>query len=165
MKATATVLLQALKKAANPVDARGASRFFKTEKGDYAENEHFIGVRMPVLRALAKHSRQLAPIETETLLHSDIHEARMLALLILVEQFSQANDTNKKKLVDFYLAQMPYINNWDLVDCSAYKILGPYLQHRSRKILYRLARSTNLWERRIAIISTFHFIRFSREND
>jgi 3-methyladenine DNA glycosylase AlkD len=164
MKTASSVLL-ALKKAANPADARGASRYFKTEKGGYAENEKFIGVRMPVLRAMAKQARQLKLNEVQTVLHNDIHEARMLALLILVEQFSLAGDIEKKKLVEFYLAETFYINNWDLVDCSAYKIVGPYLQNRNRKILFRLAKSKDLWERRIAIISTFHFIRFSREND
>jgi 3-methyladenine DNA glycosylase AlkD len=134
-------------------------RFFKTGPGEYGEGDRFIGVRVPVLRALAREMGGLSLQETVGLLHDPVHEARVLALLILVDQYAAADLRARAAIVQVYLANTAYINNWDLVDGSAPYIVGRHLEGRSRRVLHRLARSRSLWERRIAIVSTFYFIR------
>lgn len=138
-----------------------ALRFFKTEKGDYGEGDEFLGIRVPVLRAEVKAFANLPLAEVGKLLRSRFHEERLFALLLLVHQFLKADAPSRKTIFEFYLANTQYINNWDLVDCSAYKIVGPYLEDKNRKPLYKLAKSRSLWERRIAIISTLHLIKRS----
>jgi 3-methyladenine DNA glycosylase AlkD len=145
-----------LRSLSDPAVAASSLRFFKKE---HAENDVFLGLRAATLRQLAKEYRQLPLSEVETLLHSDIHEERMLALLILVLAVRKATDSTRQQIHDFYLANTRFINNWDLVDASAPSLVGAYLMDKSRKPLYRLAKSTSVWERRIAIVATQHFIR------
>ena len=118
-----------------------------------------MGIRVPELRKLAKTYRHLTLPDTTKFLQSAIHEERLLALLILIRIFSAGDESIKKEIFDLYLNNTRYINNWDLVDASAPHIVGAYLVHKSKNVLYRLAVSENLWERRIAIMSTFKFIR------
>ena len=134
-------------------------RFFKTGPGEYGEGDLFRGIRVPVLRKLAKEYQSLTLGETEVLLRSSYHEDRLLALLILVRACLRGDEAVKEKAFDLYLKNTQFINNWDLVDSSAAQIVGAFLWDKNRDVLYRLARSSDLWERRIAIIATFHFIR------
>jgi 3-methyladenine DNA glycosylase AlkD len=136
-----------------------SARFFQTGPGEYGEGDVFIGVRVPVIRKVAKEFKTLPLSEVEAVLHSEIHEERLLALVIMVSQFEKSNRRTRKQIYDLYLANTVHINNWDLVDLSAHQIIGGYLESRSRRPLYRLAKSLSLWERRIAILATFHFIR------
>jgi 3-methyladenine DNA glycosylase AlkD len=156
---SASTLIRALKKSASKKDATSVSRFIKTRKGQYGEGDSFLGIRMPVLRQLAKDNMDLSLTEAVNLLKSEFHEARMTALLILVLKFQQEDETTQAQIVKLYLKYSAYMNGWDLVDCSAHLILGPWLMRRDKRILKNLARSQSLWDRRIAIMSTFHFIR------
>jgi 3-methyladenine DNA glycosylase AlkD len=148
-----------LKELGNKEQAAISRRFFKTGPGEYGEGDVFIGIKVPILRKLAQEFAQLPLQETRTLLTSGIHEERLLALLILVRMFDRGDDFIRREIYDLYLTNTAYVNNWDLVDLSAPSIVGSYLADRSRAPLYRLARSKSLWERRIAIMSTFHFIK------
>jgi 3-methyladenine DNA glycosylase AlkD len=161
---TSTALQSRLLSLANPQHAAVLARFFKTGPGQYGEGDIFIGVKVPILRKLAKEFQTLPLPEVECLLHSEIHEARLVALLILIMQAAKA-DKARKVIYDLYLANTKHINNWDLVDLSAPNIVGAYLEKRSRRPLYRLARSSSLWERRISILATFHFIRLGDFDD
>ena len=148
---------------ANPKQAKLLSGFFKTKKGEYGEGDVFYGIKVPVTRTIAKkYSSELSLTETEELLHSKIHEERLCALLILIQKYETNGTTqeNKKEIFDLYLTNTKYINNWDLVDLSAPKIIGEYLySHPKEKILLKkLAKSNLLWDRRISILSTFYFI-------
>jgi 3-methyladenine DNA glycosylase AlkD len=146
-----------LQKSANKEKATLLARYFKTGKGEYGEGDTFIGLSVPLVRAIVKKYRGLPLRDVERLLHSTIHEYRLTALIILIEKFKRAE--NKKEIVDVYLKNTKYINNWDLVDLSSHEILGTFLLNKPRKILYTLAKSKNIWERRIAVISTFAFLR------
>ena len=150
---------QRLRSLGCPQQAAILARFFKTGPGQYGEGDVFIGVKVPVIRKVAKEFKSLPLAEVECLLHSEIHEERLLALVILVGQFEKGDDATRKQIYDLYLANTQHINNWDLVDLSAPQIVGGYLEQRSRRPLYRLAKSPCLWERRIGILATFHFIR------
>jgi len=150
---------QRLRSLACPKQAALLARFFKTGPGEYGEGDQFIGVKVPVTRKVAKEFKNLPLPEIGCLLHSEIHEERLLALVILVGQFQKGDDATRKSIYDLYLANTRYINNWDLVDVSAPKIVGGYLEtNRSRKPLHRLAKSASLWERRISILATGWFI-------
>jgi 3-methyladenine DNA glycosylase AlkD len=148
-----------LKKLKNRKRAKILQGFFKTGPGDYAEGDVFWGIRMPELRKLARSQQSLSLMEIIQLLRSRVHEERLLALLMLVQTYSKGNEFQKKKIVDHYLKNTQFINNWDLVDGSAAPIVGDYLKDKSKTTLYRLARSENLWERRIAIMATFHYVK------
>ncbi len=139
--------------------AKVLQRFFKTGPGEYGEGDVFIGVRVPDLRKLAKEYQAITIKEVMQLLRSTIHEERFFALLILVSKYSKGNETVKKKIYELYLQNTQFINSWDLVDGSAQHIVGAFLMDKGKKPLYLLAKSKNLWERRIAILSTFHFIK------
>ncbi len=154
-----------LKPYANRENAKILSRFFKTGRGEYGEGDRFLGVTVPVVRSVARENGNLPRTEITRLLRSEFHEERLLALLLLISQFENGTEAEQKDTVGFYLKNTRYVNNWDLVDLSAYKILGEYLVGRPRKILYDLTKSKNLWERRIAIISTFAFIRNGEHED
>jgi 3-methyladenine DNA glycosylase AlkD len=134
-------------------------RFFKTGPGEYGEGDVFLGIRVPQLRKLAKTHQALALPEITTLLRSPIHEERLLALLILVRAYSRGDMSRQEEIYRLYLEHTAFINNWDLVDASAEHIVGAHLKDRSKEPLYRLARSPLLWERRIAIMATFHYIK------
>ncbi|NUQ62177.1 MAG: DNA alkylation repair protein [Pirellulales bacterium] len=148
-----------LRSLACPQQAAILARFFKTGPGEYGEGDRFIGVKVPVIRKVASEFKTLPPAEVECLLHSEIHEERLLALVILVAQFEKGDAAVRKQLYGLYLANTRHINNWDLVDLSAPRIVGGYLENRSRKPLDRLAKSAILWERRISILATHWFIR------
>lgn len=139
--------------------AQGSQRFFKTGPGEYGEGDLFVGVRVPELRRLAREYHAVAVGEVVQLLSSAIHEERLLALLMLVRIYEKGDAATKGRIYRLYLDNACFVNNWDLVDSSAPHIVGDYLWKRSRRQLYVLAKSANLWERRIAIIATFHFIR------
>lgn len=133
-------------------------RFFKTGPQEYAEGDKFLGIKVPLLRDIAREHQELSLKETEQLLHSTFHEERLLALFILIFHFNKADSRKKEKIYRLYLKSTKYINNWDLVDGTAKFIVGAFLLDKDRGVLDELARSRNMWERRIAILSTFHFI-------
>lgn len=149
----------------DPAKAAVLQRFFKTGPGQYGAGDVFVGVTVPQTRQVARQQLAMSSENIEQLLQSPIHEERLLALLILVEQFGRGTVAQRRAIVRLYLAQTDRINNWDLVDLTADKILGRWLEDRSRRPLYRLAVSKNIWERRIAIVSTFHFIRQGEYRD
>jgi 3-methyladenine DNA glycosylase AlkD len=140
-------------------------RFFKTGKGEYGEGDVFFGIKVPVQRKIVKSFKNLPLDDIKVLIHSPIHEERLIATLILVEQFKKADSQNQKIIFDFYLKNSKGINNWDLVDLSAPNIIGTFLLDKDKSLLYKFAESINLWERRIAILSTFTFIRDGNFND
>jgi 3-methyladenine DNA glycosylase AlkD len=147
-----------LREAANPADAEGALRFFKTAPGEYGYGDKFLGVRAPALRKLARECDELSLDDLATLLDSEWHEERSLALLSMSRRYAKKAD-ERDVLYALYLAKLHRINNWDLVDVSAEHVVGAHLRDRSRAPLTKLARSKVLWERRIAILATFHYIR------
>jgi 3-methyladenine DNA glycosylase AlkD len=148
-----------LKEFEDKKKARELQRFFKTGPGEYGEGDIFLGIKVPVLRKIAKKYKDLKLPEIEKLLHSPIHEERFLSLVVLIQAFVRSNEGEKKKLYEFYLENTEFINNWDLVDTSAEHIIGAFLRDKSKKTLYSLAKSRSLWERRIAIIATITFIK------
>ena len=148
-----------LEKLADKEKAQVLQRFFKTGPGEYGEGDVFLGIKVPELRRLAKEYKGIPLKEAKQLLRSPIHEQRLLALLILIRSFSKGDEGTKKRIYDLYLKNTQYINNWDLVDVSAEHVVGAYLMERSKTPLYGLAKSDSLWERRISILSTFHYIR------
>ena len=148
-----------VKSLANPQKARLLERFFKTGKGEYGEGDIFIGMQVPDARKIVRKYAGISLDDTLTLLTSEIHEKRLIALLIMVEKTRRADEPGKEILFKKYLENTRYINNWDLVDLSADKIVGSYLFEKPKDILYQLAVSGNLWERRIAILATFDFIK------
>ena len=156
---TAIIIKQKLNSLGNAQKAEKAKYFFKTGKGQYGEGDTFIGTTVPENRAVAKEHKNLSFDELKILLNDNIHECRLCALLILVEQFKTKDNNKRKQVYDFYLSQTNNINNWDLVDLSCYFIVGQWLLDKDRAPLYQLAESTNLWEQRIAIVSTIAFIR------
>jgi 3-methyladenine DNA glycosylase AlkD len=145
--------------------AKSSARFFKTGPGQYGEGDVFLGVKVPILRNVAREFRELPLEEVEILLQSPIHEERLLALLILVLVVARADDARRKAIYNFYLTNKMQVNNWDLVDSSAPALVGGYLMDKSRKPLVMLAKSKSLWERRIAIVATQHFIRHGEFED
>jgi len=140
-------------------------RFFKTGPGEYGEGDRFIGVRVPELRRLSRLYRDLDLPALKKLLKSKIHEERHLALFILVLQFKKGDTRQRRRIYDLYLASLDFINNWDLVDCSAEHIVGGWLETRKKTRLDTLARSAELWHRRIAMMATFHYIKQAHFSD
>ncbi len=155
---TAQDVSGALRPLGDSAIARHSQGFFKTAPGEYAHGDLFLGIRVPVVRAQAHRFRRLPRLEAIRLLASKYHEERFCALAILVDQFKRGDEDDRGWIYERYLANTNHINNWDLVDASAHKIVGPWLADRDRQILYTLAASPSLWERRIAIIATHHFI-------
>jgi 3-methyladenine DNA glycosylase AlkD len=156
---SASALRSRLRRAADPSSVPVLQRFFRTGPGEYAEGDVFIGVRVPALRAICRDCGAVDRAAVLTLLRSRVHEERLLALLLLVRDFAAGDPAARRDIYRAYLANTRWINNWDLVDGSAPAIVGGFLAGRSRAPLRRLARSRSLWERRIAIVSTLHFIR------
>lgn len=156
---TAEHVQRQIRKLANPAQAKLLQRFFKTGPGHYGEGDRFLGLKVPAIRQVARANRELPLTETRRLLRSEYHEDRLAALVILVIQFEKADESERRKIFDLYLANTRFINNWDLVDVSAPRIVGAYLADKDRAVLDHLARSTSLWERRIAVLATFWFIR------
>ena len=135
--------------------AKNYARFFKTGKGDYGEGDKFLGMRVGTIRKIAKKYKDISLVDVEKLIEGEYHEERQVAIFILVNKFKE----NPKEVVDVYLKKLKYVNNWDLVDISAPKILGKWLLDKDRKILYKFAKSKDLWEKRVAVLSCFTFIR------
>jgi 3-methyladenine DNA glycosylase AlkD len=166
MTLTAPAVRRRLHARAVPGNVAILQRFFKTGPGEYGAGDRFIGVNVPGIRAVCRECRGVANAVVLQLLRSKVHEERLLALLMLVDRFehgagpADANiEESRRRVYETYLANTAFINNWDLVDASAPQIVGRWLQSRSRAPLVRLARSASLWERRIAIVATFAFIR------
>lgn len=150
---------KALRRLGSQEKATFLSRYFKTGPGDYGAGDKFLGVVVPHQRRVAKTFRDLPLTEIARLLKSPWHEERLTALLILVHQHSSGDERRQKKLHRFYLAHTKYINNWDLVDLTAYFLVGPHADPAHPVLLERLVRSSNLWERRMAMVGTFYFIK------
>ena len=151
-----------IKRNANKKQAEILQRFFKTGKGEYGEGDVFAGIKVPVQRKIARDFSDLEFDDLQNLLNSEIHEERLIALFILVDKYQKEREKGKEMIYKFYLKNRKKINNWDLVDLSAPKIIGAHLLDRDKQILYKYARSKNLWERRIAILSTHAFIKESQ---
>ncbi|EKE07581.1 MAG: DNA alkylation repair enzyme, partial [uncultured bacterium] len=158
-----------LQKLANPTKATILSGFFKTSKGQYGEGDKFIGITVPLQREIAKKYYESASfVDLQKMLESKIHEYRLTSLLILVYKYDKTkNEKLKKEIYNFYLKNLQYINNWDLVDVTTPNIVGDYLLNnpKEKKILYKLVKSKNLWERRVAILATFRFIKEKQFED
>jgi 3-methyladenine DNA glycosylase AlkD len=145
--------------------AEHSQRFFKTGVGEYGYGDKFLGIRVPVLRKAVKLFQDTVIVEITKLLKSEYHEVRLFSLLLLVHQFSRAGEDKRERIYNLYLKHTKYINNWDLVDSSAHYIVGVWLNDKDRSVLYELVQSKQLWERRIAIMSTFYFIKNGQFND
>ena len=158
-KYTAKHITKALHALSQPSIAAHSKRFFKTGKGEYSETDQFLGIRVPILRKQAQLCQHIDLEQIQLLLNSPYHEIRLCALFILILKFQKADEKGKTDIYHLYLDNTANINNWDLVDSSAYKILGVYLENKDKTILYDLCQSENLWERRISIIATLHFIK------
>jgi len=156
---------KALRKLADPSVAKASQRFIKTGKGEYGEGDKFIGVRVPTIRAIAKQHRELSVKAVMPILHSPFHEERLLALIMLVHLFDKGSDAKRSEVYKNYLANTQYINGWDLVDSSAHQIVGGHLLDKKRSKLDTLSNSKMLWERRISIIATYHFIKHDQFDD
>lgn len=154
-----------LRRLADKKIAEHSQRFFKTAKGQYGYGDRFLGIRVPVLRKTAKQYRGTSIEQVSRLLKSEFHEERLLALFLLVDIFRKANDESRRAIYTLYLENTKFINNWDLVDTSAEHIVGAYLRDYDKRPLYELAVSDMLWERRIAIMSTFCFIKHDEFDD
>lgn len=148
-----------LSSKADTKQAENLMRFFKTGKGQYGQDDIFLGVMVPDIRQVVKNNyKDISLFDTKKLLSSKYHEERMCAVLILVEKFLKGDEKTKKAIFTIYIKNTKYINNWDLVDLSAPKIVGGYLYQGKKDLLYKFARSKNLWEKRISILATFWFI-------
>ncbi|MBF0508117.1 MAG: DNA alkylation repair protein [Deltaproteobacteria bacterium] len=164
---SASAVKRELETLGRPEKARHYAGFFKTGPGEYGEGDVFIGVTVPEQRRIAREYSRLSLDEVDLLLHDRIHECRFTALLILIRKFELAGADEKKTIFDFYLSRTKYVNNWDLVDLSAPKIVGAYLLRNpgQRSILYSMSKSSDLWERRISIMGTFPMIKNGRFED
>jgi 3-methyladenine DNA glycosylase AlkD len=164
---TAATALQTLKDAGRPERVATTERFFKTYPGGYSEGDKFLCVSVPGTRVIAKMFKDLPLAEVEKLLDSEWHDARLLALIILVERFKKAGEAERQAIYEFYMRNIRHVNNWDLVDTSAGYIVGQGLDGRQErlKVLQKLARSDYLWERRIAMVATFAYIRNGRADE
>ncbi len=156
---TLAQLKKELKSLADPEYAKILRKFFKTGKGEYGEGDVFLGIRVPVQRKTAKEFKDLKIKDIQKLLSNKIHDERSVALFILIGQYAGGDEKIKKQVYNFYLRNTENINNWDLVDSSAPNIVGDYLLDKPRNILYKLAKSRNLWERRIAVVAVYAFIK------
>jgi 3-methyladenine DNA glycosylase AlkD len=148
-----------LQKLASKERAEVSQRFFKTGPGEYGEGDVFVGVSVPELRRLAREFQDLPAREVGALLKSVVHEERAAALLILVRRYPRGDRKEQERIYKLYMDHLRYINNWDLVDVSAEHVVGAFLKNKSKRPLYHLSRSKNLWERRVSILATFHYIK------
>lgn len=152
-----------LNKLSNPSDAQFLQRYFKAGKGQYGEGDVFIGVRVPAIRKTIARFKNLSLIEVEKLLESPVHEHRLAAVIIMTEQAKRSTARHKEALYSLYLKRTTdRINNWDIVDASCRDVVGRYLMYQPKEPLYQLAKSKNIWERRVAIVSTAYFIGFGK---
>jgi len=158
-KVTAASIRAVLRPLGNEEIAEHAARFFKSGKGGYGEGDRFLGIRVPVLREHVKRFRDAPERAVIAMLKSPYHEERLFAVLLFVDSYRRGDKRRKARIFDLYLEYRRYVNNWDIVDSSAHQIVGAQLENSSRAVLYELARSDSLWDRRIAMIATAHFIR------
>jgi 3-methyladenine DNA glycosylase AlkD len=160
MEKTVAAIRAGLRELANPRIAAHSARFFKTGPMGYGRDDRFLGIRVPELRRIARENRDAHLRTALRLLRSPLHEERLLALILMVERFARGTERARAEIYDRYLEHTPrYVNSWDLVDCSAHRIVGAHLDTRDRAPLYELARGTSLWQRRVAIIATFWYIK------
>ncbi|MFP4369540.1 MAG: DNA alkylation repair protein [Candidatus Kapaibacterium sp.] len=161
MSAIAETIVNKLLKEGSELKAMHLSRFFKTGKGQYGEGDIFIGVTVPVQRKIAReHFREADFEDLRQLITDPRHECRLTGLIMLTYKYEKSGDKEQKEMIkDFYLDMLDHVNNWDLVDLTAYKILGDYLMDKDRRILYELAESGHLWRQRVSVISTMYFIK------
>ena len=152
-------LRKKIKSLGNPEISKTMKWFFKTGKGEYGEGDVFVGLKVPTQRKLAREFRDLSLTDLKILLNSPVHEERLISLFILVDKYAISDEQEKESIFSFYLKNRRGINNWDLVDLSAPKIIGKHLLNKDKSLLFKFALSKNLWERRIAILSTYEFIR------
>jgi 3-methyladenine DNA glycosylase AlkD len=162
---TLSTIQKRLRGIADAEIATTSQRFFKTAPGQYAEGDIFLGIKVPTLRLLLKELRVTQPKIISSLLKSKFHEERLFALLLLIDFSRRGDETEKQTAYELYLSHTSHINNWDLVDVSAPHIVGDFLAERSRQPIYQLVKSHSLWEKRIAIVSTFHFIHRNEFDD
>jgi 3-methyladenine DNA glycosylase AlkD len=159
LKPSLAAIRRRVQSLADPAAAIHAQRFFKTAPGEYGAGDQFLGIRVPVLRKLVREFRGLTLPEVALLLRSKWHEERLLALFFLTDAYAGGDAATRERIYLLYLENCCRVNNWDLVDSSAHLIVGPWLEQRDRAVLREWARSGSLWERRIAVVATFHFIR------
>ncbi len=152
-------LITELKEYADPEKAKHSTRFFKSGKGEYGEGDQFLGLKVPPMRKVAKKFRGMDLEEVSKLLHNKYHEIRLTAAMLLVYKVEKGDQQTLEAVTDCYLNNLSGINNWDLVDSSCHKILGPFLENKERDLLYDFARSADLWKKRIAMITCYHFIK------
>jgi 3-methyladenine DNA glycosylase AlkD len=164
MRISSQVISQ-LKSCADPARARHSQKYFKTAKGEYGSGDRFLGVRVPAIRKIARQFKSLSLADYEELIASPWHEVRLLALIVLVDQFRHANLAQREKIYRSYMRHRRGVNNWDLVDTSAPTIVGGYFRDRDRVKLYDLLRSSRVWDRRIAVMACFSFIRDGEFDD
>jgi 3-methyladenine DNA glycosylase AlkD len=162
---TAVSVRRRLRELCDPRDALFLQGFFKTAPGQYGEGDRFLGIRVPVIRRVAREARGIPLDQIEALLHERWHEARLLAVILLADAYERGSAAERAAIFRAYLRNAPRINNWDLVDVSAPNVVGAHLATRPRHRLDKLARSKSLWERRIAIVATQHFIRNGEFDD
>ena len=165
MKNQVSYIKNEMRTLANKEIAEHSQRFFKTGKGQYGEGDIFLGIRVPVLRKIAKKFRRISLAEVTKLLESKFHEERLLSILMLVNLFNSGDEDDQELIYELYLDKTKFINNWDIVDISAGNIVGAFLFEKDKAPLYRLVFSENLWERRIAIVATFYFIKNDEFDD
>ncbi|MDP2683757.1 MAG: DNA alkylation repair protein [bacterium] len=158
-------IVKELARLGNPTRAAHSQRFFKTGPGEYGEGDVFLGIQMPVQRIIAQKFIELNLKDVQKLIDSKIHEHRMTGLLIITYKYKKADKAEKGKLFKFYIKNSKKINNWDLVDVTCHIVVGDYLRDKPRDLLYRWSKSSNLWEKRLSIISTYAFIRHNDLND
>lgn len=147
-----------IRKKSDREKATNLQRFFKTKKGEYGEGDIFLGITVPEQRKIVKKYVDLKLEDLEKLICSKFHEERLISLLILIKKFKKADEKKKEEIFNFYIKNRKYINNWDLVDLTAPKIAGAYLEKKDKSLLYKFTRSEDIWERRIAILATFYYI-------
>jgi len=166
MQSVHTQILADLLAQKNDKQSENLQRFFKTGKGQYGYGDLFLGIKVPIQRSIAKkYYKKINLVDLQKLVISKFHECRLTSLLILTYQFPLLKEKEKKSIYNFYIKNINYVNNWDLVDLSAPNIVGAYLTTRSPRSLYNLVKSKNIWHRRIAIISTFYFIKNNKFDD
>ena len=156
---TAAAIVRRLRALGSPARAGGVAAFFKTGPGEYGEGDRFFGIKVPEIRQLTRECRDISESTIVGLLRSPWHEARLLALCILVDRYERGDARTRAGIYRLYLRHRDRVNNWDLVDCSAEHIVGPQIIDGDRAVLRRLVRSRSVWDRRIAVLATFHFIR------
>ena len=152
-------IISKLKTVTDPEKAKHSTRFFKSGPGEYGEGDKFLGIKVPDQRKIAKKYRDLSSSEIEKLLQNEFHEVRLTAVMLMTYKVEKSGQEELEEMTQLYLENLPAMNNWDIVDSSCHKILGPFLEDKERDLLYDLARTDDLWKKRIAMITCYHFIK------